>query len=48
MAKEDKLLLKILKNGRHLWIGHIIMHGGFVVNILEIEMLGKKALGRTR
>jgi hypothetical protein len=25
-AKEERLLLKILENRRHLWIGHIIRH----------------------
>ena len=25
-AKEDRLLLKILENRSHLWIGHIIRH----------------------
>jgi hypothetical protein len=34
-AKEERLLLKILKNRRHLWVGHIIRHNEFVVNILE-------------
>jgi hypothetical protein len=47
-AREERLLLKILKNGRHLWIGHSVMHNEFVVNILEGEMSGKKAVGRPR
>jgi len=34
-AKEERLLLKILNNRRHSWIGHIIRHNEFVVNILE-------------
>jgi hypothetical protein len=42
-AKEERLLLKILKNRHHLLIGHIIMHNKFVVNILEGAMSGKKA-----
>jgi hypothetical protein len=29
-----------------LWIGHIIRHNGFVVNILEGAISGKNALGR--
>jgi len=33
-AKEDRLLLKILKNRRHSWTGHTIRHNEFVVNIL--------------
>jgi hypothetical protein len=46
-AKEEWLLLKILqKNRRHLWIGHIIRHNEFLVNILEGVISGKKALGR--
>jgi hypothetical protein len=47
-AKEERLLVKILKNRRHLWIGHIIRHNGFVVNVLEGEIPGKKAVGRPR
>jgi len=34
-VKEERLLLKTLNNRRHLWIGHIIRHNEFVVNILE-------------
>jgi hypothetical protein len=37
-AKEEKLLLKILKNRSHLWIGHIIRHIKFVVNVTEGAM----------
>jgi hypothetical protein len=47
-AKEERLLLKILKNRRHSWIGHIIRHDEFVVNILEGAISGKKAVGRPR
>jgi len=43
-AKEERLLLKILKNRRHSWIGHIIRHNEFVINILEGAMSGKKSL----
>jgi hypothetical protein len=43
-AKEDRLLLKILKNRRHSWIGHIIRHNKFVVNILEAAISRKKAV----
>jgi len=42
MAKEERLLLKILKNRRHSWIGHTISHNEFVVNILEGAMSGKR------
>ena len=45
-AKEERLLLKILKNRRYSWIGHIIGHNEFVVNVLEGAMFGKKAVGR--
>jgi len=41
-AKEERLLLKILKNRRHSWIGHTIRHNEFVVNILEGVILKKK------
>jgi len=47
-VKEEGFLLKILKNRRHLWIGHTISHNEFVVNILEGAVSGKKAVGRPR
>jgi len=47
-AKEERLLLQILKNRRHSWIGHTIRHNEFVVNILEGAICGKKAVGRPR
>jgi len=47
-AKEERLLLKILKNRCHSWIGRIIGHNEFVVNILEGAISGKKAMGRPR
>jgi hypothetical protein len=47
-AKEERLLLKMLKNRRHSWIGHIIRHNEFVVNILEGEISGKMSVGRPR
>jgi len=34
-AKEDRLLLQILKNRRRSWICHTIRHNKFVINILE-------------
>ena len=46
--KEERLLLKILKNRRHPWIGHTIRHNEFVVNILEGAISGKNAVGRPR
>ena len=45
-AKEKRLLLKILRSGRHSWIGHAIRHNEFVVNIVEGAIFGKKAVGR--
>ena len=42
MAKGERLLLEISKNRRHSWIGHIIRHNEFVVNILERAISGKK------
>jgi len=45
-AKEERLLLKISKNRRHLYIGNIIRHNKIVVNILEGTISGKKAVGR--
>jgi len=40
-AKEERSLLKILKNRRHSWIGHIIRHNEVVVNITEGAISGK-------
>jgi hypothetical protein len=37
-----------LKNSRHSWIGHTVRHNGFVVNILEGAVSGKKTIGRPR
>jgi hypothetical protein len=47
-VKEERILLKILDNRRHLWIGHIIRHNEFVANILEGAISGIKAMGRPR
>jgi hypothetical protein len=47
-TEEERLFLKKLKNGHHSWIGLIIMHNEFVVNILEGAISGKKAVGRPR
>ena len=47
-AKEERLLLRILKNRRHSWIEHTIRHKKFVVNILEGALSGKKAVGNPR
>jgi len=47
-VKEERPLLKILNNRRHSWIGHIIRHNEFVVNIMEGAVSGKKAMGRPR
>jgi hypothetical protein len=45
--EEERLLLKILKNRRHSWIGHIIRHNEFVINILEGAISGQKGRGKT-
>ena len=45
-AKEERLLLKILKNRCHSWIGHTIRHNEFVVNTLEGAISRKKAVVR--
>jgi len=47
-AKEERLLLKILKNRRHSWIGHTLRHNEFVINILEGAISGERAVGRPR
>ena len=43
-AKEERLLLKILQNRHHSWIGHTIRDNEFVVNILEGAISGEKKL----
>jgi len=45
-AREGRLLIKILQNRRHSWIGHTVGHNEVVVNILEGAIFGKKAVGR--
>jgi hypothetical protein len=40
--------LKILKSRHHSWIGRIIRHNEFVVNIFEGPLSGKRAVGRPR
>jgi hypothetical protein len=47
-TKEERLLLTILINRRHLYIGHIIRHNEFLLNILEGAISRKKAVGRPR
>jgi len=50
--EEEMLLLKMLNNRRHSWIGRIIRrtirYNEFVANILEGAILRKKAMGRPR
>jgi len=46
-AKEERLLLQILKSRRHSWTGHTIRHNEFVVNSLEGAISGKKDRGKT-
>jgi len=41
--KEERLLLEILKDRNHSWVGHIIRHNEFVVNILDEQYTGRKA-----
>jgi hypothetical protein len=45
-VKEEKLLLKILKNVCHSWMWQIIRHNDFVVNILEESISRNKAMRR--
>jgi hypothetical protein len=45
-AKEERLVLKILKNRCHLWIWHIIRYNKFAVNILEGAISRKQAVRR--
>jgi hypothetical protein len=46
-VKEERILLKFLKNRRHSRIGHTIRHNEFVVNIFEGTISGKKDHGKT-
>ena len=48
MAREGRLLLKILKSRRNSRIRHTIRHNEFVVNILDGAISGKKVVGRPR
>ena len=41
-AKEERLLLKILKNRRHLWKEQTVRHNEFVANIFEGQYLEKR------
>jgi len=41
-AKEERLLLRILKNRCLSWIGHTIRHNKFVVNTLEGAITRKR------
>ena len=43
-AKEERLILRILNNRRHSWIGHTIRNNEFVANILEEAISGIKAV----
>jgi hypothetical protein len=40
--QEERLLLQILKTRSHSWIGYIIRHNDFVVNIIEGALSGEK------
>jgi hypothetical protein len=46
--KEEILLLKLKKNRRPSWRGHIIGHNDFLVNILEGAISGEKAVRSPR
>ena len=47
-AKEERLILEVLKNRLHSRIGHTIRHNELVVNILDGAITGKKAVARPR
>ena len=44
--KEERLLLKIVKNRRHSWVEHTIRHKEFAAGILEGAIFGKKGRGK--
>jgi hypothetical protein len=41
-VKEERILLNILKNRRHLWIGHIIRHNEFVLTFWKQQYQEKR------
>jgi len=43
-----KIVLKVLENRHHWWLGHVIRHNEFVENNLEGAICGKLSVGRTR
>jgi hypothetical protein len=47
-SERRKITFKNLENRCHSWIGHIIRHNEFVVNILDEAISKKKAVGRPR
>jgi hypothetical protein len=46
-GERRKITFKDFITRRYLWLGHIIRHNVFVVNILEGVVSGKKGLGKT-
>jgi hypothetical protein len=47
-GRKKRDYFKSLKNGRHLWIRHIIRHNEYAVNILEGAIYRQLAVGRPR
>jgi len=45
--KKRDYFKKFYKNRRHSWIGHIVRHNEFAVNILEGAILGEKCRRKT-
>jgi hypothetical protein len=41
-AKEERLLIKILKTRCRSWMGHTVRRNEFVVNVLEGAISGKR------
>jgi hypothetical protein len=45
-AKEERLLLRILKNKCHSWLGRTVRRNEFVVNVPEGAIYRKRVVGR--
>jgi len=47
-VNEERSLLKEIWQRKHRWIGHMLRHDGFPLEIFEGRMLGKMTRGRRR
>jgi len=42
-VNETGSVLKMIQSRKHNWIGHILRHESFLLDIIEGKMLGKKS-----